>query len=128
VNGVFAGHTALQAASQNGHIEVIKVLIKHSVNMEVEASIAQLFFFLTYTFFLFHFSLQHLYFSYNTIYQLQSVPPCFSFFFLFFLFFPLIPLFPVGMGMWPANCFLIEFYSTLAIYLLVQLKGKSLFY
>ena len=36
VNGVFAGHTALQAASQNGHIEVIKVLIKHSVNMEVE--------------------------------------------------------------------------------------------
>ncbi|XP_059159077.1 E3 ubiquitin-protein ligase MIB1-like isoform X2 [Physella acuta] len=36
VNGVFAGHTALQAASQNGHIEVIKVLIKHDVNMEVE--------------------------------------------------------------------------------------------
>ncbi|KAK7508223.1 hypothetical protein BaRGS_00000462 [Batillaria attramentaria] len=36
VNGVFAGHTALQAASQNGHIEVIKVLIKHGVNMEVE--------------------------------------------------------------------------------------------
>ena len=36
MNGVFAGHTALQAASQNGHIEVIKVLIKHSVNMEVE--------------------------------------------------------------------------------------------
>lgn len=25
VNGVFAGHTALQAASQNGHLEVIKV-------------------------------------------------------------------------------------------------------
>lgn len=39
VNGVFAGHTALQAASQNGHIEVIKVLIKHSVNMEVEVSL-----------------------------------------------------------------------------------------
>ena len=39
VNGVFAGHTALQAASQNGHIEVIKVLIKHSVNMEVEVDI-----------------------------------------------------------------------------------------
>ncbi|XP_067677818.1 E3 ubiquitin-protein ligase MIB1-like isoform X1 [Haliotis asinina] len=36
VNGVFAGHTALQAASQNGHIEVIKVLIKHTVDMEVE--------------------------------------------------------------------------------------------
>ena len=38
VNGVFAGHTALQAASQNGHIEVIKVLIKHNVDMEVEVS------------------------------------------------------------------------------------------
>lgn len=36
---MFAGHTALQAASQNGHIEVIKVLIKHSVNMEVEVSL-----------------------------------------------------------------------------------------
>ena len=40
VNGVFAGHTALQAASQNGHIEVIKVLIKHSVNMEVEVDMS----------------------------------------------------------------------------------------
>ena len=27
VNGVFAGHTALQAASQNGHLEVEKNLI-----------------------------------------------------------------------------------------------------
>ncbi|XP_064605463.1 E3 ubiquitin-protein ligase MIB1-like [Liolophura sinensis] len=36
VNGVFAGHTALQAASQNGHMEVIKSLIKHSVDMEIE--------------------------------------------------------------------------------------------
>ncbi|ESP05408.1 hypothetical protein LOTGIDRAFT_208430 [Lottia gigantea] len=35
-NGVFAGHTALQAASQNGHIEVIKVLMKYKVDMEVE--------------------------------------------------------------------------------------------
>ena len=25
VNGVFAGHTALQAASQNGHLEVSKI-------------------------------------------------------------------------------------------------------
>ena len=39
---MFAGHTALQAASQNGHIEVIKVLIKHSVNMEVEVGVAWL--------------------------------------------------------------------------------------
>ena len=36
VNGVFAGHTALQAASQNGHIEVIKVLMKYDVDMEIE--------------------------------------------------------------------------------------------
>ena len=36
VNGVFAGHTALQAASQNGHIEVIKVLMKCDVDMEIE--------------------------------------------------------------------------------------------
>ena len=26
VNGVFAGHTALQAASQNGHLEVSRIL------------------------------------------------------------------------------------------------------
>jgi E3 ubiquitin-protein ligase mind-bomb len=36
VNGVFAGHTALQAASQNGHIEVIKVLINYDVDVEIE--------------------------------------------------------------------------------------------
>ncbi|CAH1773055.1 unnamed protein product [Owenia fusiformis] len=36
VNGVFAGHTALQAASQNGHVEVIKVLMKYDVNFEIE--------------------------------------------------------------------------------------------
>ena len=28
VNGVFAGHTALQAASQNGHLDVIQLLIR----------------------------------------------------------------------------------------------------
>ncbi len=38
MNGVFAGHTALQAASQNGHIEVIKVLMKYDVDMEIEVS------------------------------------------------------------------------------------------
>lgn len=27
VNGVFAGHTALQAASQNGHLEVLHLLL-----------------------------------------------------------------------------------------------------
>ncbi|GAB1601619.1 E3 ubiquitin-protein ligase MIB1-like isoform X2 [Argonauta hians] len=36
VNGVFAGHTALQAASQNGHMEVIKTLMKNSLDHEIE--------------------------------------------------------------------------------------------
>lgn len=36
MNGVFAGHTALQAASQNGHIEVIQVLLRHNVDVEIE--------------------------------------------------------------------------------------------
>lgn len=39
VNGVFAGHTALQAASQNGHVELIKSLTKYDVDMEVEVSV-----------------------------------------------------------------------------------------
>lgn len=33
---MFAGHTALQAASQNGHTDVIKILIKHDVDFEIE--------------------------------------------------------------------------------------------
>ncbi|XP_071837816.1 E3 ubiquitin-protein ligase MIB1-like [Apostichopus japonicus] len=36
VNVQFAGHTALQAASQNGHTDVVNVFIKHGVDMEVE--------------------------------------------------------------------------------------------
>lgn len=36
VNGIFAGHTALQAASQNGHLEVIKVLMTYDVDSEQE--------------------------------------------------------------------------------------------
>jgi E3 ubiquitin-protein ligase mind-bomb len=36
VNGVFAGHTALQAASQNGHMSVIKILMKFNVDLEIE--------------------------------------------------------------------------------------------
>lgn len=36
VNGVFAGHTALQAASQNGHLEVIKILLFHKADVEIE--------------------------------------------------------------------------------------------
>lgn len=36
VNGVFAGHTALQAASQNGHLEVISVLLHYHADVEIE--------------------------------------------------------------------------------------------
>lgn len=36
VNGVFAGHTALQAGSQNGHLEVIQVLLNHKADVEIE--------------------------------------------------------------------------------------------
>ncbi len=36
VNGVFAGHTALQAAAQNGHLDVIKVLLKYQADVEIE--------------------------------------------------------------------------------------------
>ena len=40
VNGVFAGHTALQAASQNGHLEVIKILLRCKADVEIEVSSA----------------------------------------------------------------------------------------
>lgn len=36
VNGVFSSHTALQAASQSGHIDVINVLLKYNANVEIE--------------------------------------------------------------------------------------------
>ncbi len=36
VNGVFAGHTALQAASQNGHLEVIRILLRFNSELEIE--------------------------------------------------------------------------------------------
>jgi len=39
VNGVFAGHTALQAASQNGHLEVIKILLRYKADVEIEVCI-----------------------------------------------------------------------------------------
>jgi len=35
-NGVFSGHTALQAASQNGHVEVIRILLSHGADPEIE--------------------------------------------------------------------------------------------
>jgi ankyrin repeat protein len=38
VNGIFAGHTPLQAAAQNGHIEIIRLLIQHDVNFEIEVT------------------------------------------------------------------------------------------
>ena len=36
VNGVFSSHTPLQAASQNGHVDVIRVLLKYNANVEIE--------------------------------------------------------------------------------------------
>eukprot|EP00112_Aurelia_sp_Birch-Aquarium-sp1_P018775 Seg4531.2 transcript_id=Seg4531.2/GoldUCD/mRNA.D3Y31 product="E3 ubiquitin-protein ligase MIB1" protein_id=Seg4531.2/GoldUCD/D3Y31 len=36
VNGVFAGHTALQAASQNGGVDVVRLLIRHHADLETE--------------------------------------------------------------------------------------------
>jgi len=36
VNGVFAGHTALQAASQNGHLEVLRMLLRSGADLELE--------------------------------------------------------------------------------------------
>ena len=42
MNGVFAGHTALQAASQNGHVEVIKILMKYDVDMEIEVCVGSI--------------------------------------------------------------------------------------
>ena len=34
----FNGHTALQAASQNGHIDVVRCLIRFGANIEEEVS------------------------------------------------------------------------------------------
>lgn len=39
VNGQCAGHTAMQAASQNGHVDVLKLLLKHSVDLEAEVGL-----------------------------------------------------------------------------------------
>ena len=39
VNGLFAGHTALQAASQNGHVDAVKLLIKFNANLETQVHI-----------------------------------------------------------------------------------------
>jgi len=36
VNGVFAGHTGLQAASQNGHLEVLRLLLRAGADLELE--------------------------------------------------------------------------------------------
>ncbi len=36
VNEQFNGRTALQAASQNGHIDIVRCLIRHKANLEEE--------------------------------------------------------------------------------------------
>ncbi|KAL4682247.1 hypothetical protein H8959_001802 [Pygathrix nigripes] len=36
VNGQCAGHTAMQAASQNGHVDILKLLLKQNVDVEAE--------------------------------------------------------------------------------------------
>ena len=36
VNSIFAGHTALQAASQNGNVNIIELLIQHGADFEIE--------------------------------------------------------------------------------------------
>jgi len=38
VDNQFNGKTALQAASQNGHIDVVKALIRYNANLEEEVS------------------------------------------------------------------------------------------
>ncbi|XP_012507542.1 PREDICTED: E3 ubiquitin-protein ligase MIB1 [Propithecus coquereli] len=38
VNGQCAGHTAMQAASQNGHVDILKLLLKQNVDVEAEDS------------------------------------------------------------------------------------------
>ena len=39
VDDQFNGRTALQAAGQNGHIDVVRCLIRHKANMEEEVRI-----------------------------------------------------------------------------------------
>ncbi|XP_055349555.1 E3 ubiquitin-protein ligase MIB1-like isoform X2 [Paramacrobiotus metropolitanus] len=36
VNGVFSGHTAVQAAAQNGHVDVLGMLLKVKADVEIE--------------------------------------------------------------------------------------------
>lgn len=48
VNGQCAGHTAMQAASQNGHVDVLKLLLKHNVDLEAEVSVIKKCIFTTY--------------------------------------------------------------------------------
>lgn len=38
VNGQCAGHTAMQAASQNGHVDILKLLLKQNVDVEAEVN------------------------------------------------------------------------------------------
>lgn len=42
MNGQCAGHTAMQAASQNGHVDILKLLLKQNVDVEAEVYKAKL--------------------------------------------------------------------------------------
>lgn len=39
---MFAGHTALHAASQNGNLDVIRLLIERKANIEIEVVFIEL--------------------------------------------------------------------------------------
>ena len=40
VNSQFSGHCGLHAAAQNGHLEVVKVLLKFGVDLEIEDKVS----------------------------------------------------------------------------------------
>jgi ankyrin repeat protein len=40
VNGMYGGHTALHAACQNGHINIVKLLLAHNADVEIEVRLS----------------------------------------------------------------------------------------
>lgn len=39
VNGVYVTHTALQAACQNGHLDVLRLLVRYGADVEIEGEL-----------------------------------------------------------------------------------------